>query len=45
MTVARDGRRVSGGGHRTAGGALLAVRDLEVEFRSSAGPVRAVNGV
>jgi peptide/nickel transport system ATP-binding protein len=45
MTATREGRRVSGGGQRTAGGALLAVRDLEVEFRSSAGPVRAVNGV
>jgi peptide/nickel transport system ATP-binding protein len=28
-----------------AGDALLSVRDLEVEFRTSAGPVRAVNGI
>jgi oligopeptide/dipeptide ABC transporter ATP-binding protein len=27
------------------GNALLSVRDLEVEFRTSAGPVRAVNGI
>src|SRR5215216_4530760 len=45
MTATRAGRRVAGGRHRTAGDALLAVRDLEVEFRTSAGPVRAVNGV
>jgi oligopeptide/dipeptide ABC transporter ATP-binding protein len=28
-----------------AGTALLSVRDLEVEFRTTAGPVRAVNGI
>ena len=30
---------------RTAGEALLAVENLEVEFRTSAGPVMAVNGI
>ena len=45
MTSTHDGRRVAGAGHRTAGDALLAVDDLAVEFRTSAGPVRAVNGV
>jgi peptide/nickel transport system ATP-binding protein len=38
MTALRSGRR-------TTGDALLAVRDLEVEFRTSGGPVRAVNGI
>jgi oligopeptide/dipeptide ABC transporter ATP-binding protein len=30
---------------RTAGEALLSIRDLEVTFRTSCGPVRAVNGI
>jgi len=38
MSALRDGRR-------SAGDALLDVRDLSVEFRTSAGPVRAVNGI
>jgi peptide/nickel transport system ATP-binding protein len=38
MTALRSGRR-------TTGDPLLAIRDLEVEFRTSGGPVRAVNGV
>jgi oligopeptide transport system ATP-binding protein len=38
MTALRSGRR-------TTGDALLAIRDLEVEFRTSGGPVRAVNGI
>ena len=29
----------------TAGASLLAIRGLDVEFRTSAGPVRAVNGI
>jgi oligopeptide/dipeptide ABC transporter ATP-binding protein len=32
-------------GRRAAGDALLSVQDLEVEFRTTAGPVRAVNGI
>ena len=38
MTVLREGRHA-------AGDALLSVSDLSVEFRTSAGPVRAVNGI
>ncbi len=38
MTALRAGRGA-------AGDALLSVSDLEVEFRTSAGPVRAVNGI
>jgi len=38
MTAMRAGRG-------TAGDALLSVHALEVEFRTSAGPVRAVNGI
>ena len=38
MTALRSGRHATGE-------ALLAVRDLEVEFRTSGGPVRAVNGI
>jgi oligopeptide/dipeptide ABC transporter ATP-binding protein len=38
MSALRDGRR-------SAGDALLDVRNLEVEFRTTAGPVRAVNGI
>ncbi len=38
MTALRSGRHATGE-------ALLAVRGLEVEFRTSGGPVRAVNGI
>ncbi|MEI7744715.1 MAG: ABC transporter ATP-binding protein, partial [Chloroflexota bacterium] len=38
MTALREGRR-------STGDALLSVSNLSVEFRTSAGPVRAVNGI